>query len=174
LATFNSIADLEKWVKTSNGQNSVLNESQIRQSLTQAGQQLQKLIIAELNAYFQSYDPVVYDRTGNTVDSIRVGKPRKISINEWALDITFDESLANHRSYIGNDQPDGYTPWLLQAGWRTRLDSTVDIENFTRFKGTNYLTKAVNKFNQTNQLGLKVQVFHGNQDVTGKYFRYGE
>jgi hypothetical protein len=161
--TFNSIKDLEKWIKTNHGQKSTLDENQIRKVLSEAGQELQRLMIVELDAYYQSYEPTVYKRTGNTVDSIRVGNPKKISINEWSLAITFDEGLANHPSYISADQPDGYTPWLLEVGWNIEDKVQPSRPMFTKHSGTHYITKAVNKFNQSNKHGLKVSVEHNGQ-----------
>jgi hypothetical protein len=171
LATFSNINELKKWIQTTHGQKASLDETHIKQVLTEAGQELQKLMIEELDAYFQSYTPTVYERTGNTVNSIRVGQPKKISINEWSLEINFDDALTNHPSVFG--QEDGYTPWLLNTGWKTKLDATLDNEHFTRFKGTNFVTKAVNRFNDNNKHGLKVEVLHNGQDVTGRVYSYG-
>jgi hypothetical protein len=161
LATFNSIKDIEKWIKTTHGQNSALDESRIRHELTIAGEILQKYMIEELDAYYQSYSPTVYQRTGNTVNSIRVGKPNKISINEWSLEITFDESLANHPSVFG--QEDGYTPWLLEVGWNIEDKVQPSRPMFTKHAGTHYITKAVNRFNENNPYGLKVTVEHNGE-----------
>lgn len=160
---FSSIKDLEKWVKSKQGQSNVLDENKIRQILTKAGQELQRLMIAELDAYYQSYEPTVYQRTGNTVKSIRVGKPQKLSINEWSLEITFDENLANHKSYIGDNQPDGYTPWLLEVGWNIEDKVQPSRPMFTKHAGTHYITNAVNKFNSNNPHGLIVTVERNGQ-----------
>lgn len=163
MTTFNNIKDLEKWIKSTKGQNNTLDENSIRKVLTEAGKELQKLMIAELNTYYQSYEPTVYVRTGNTVDSIIVGKPRKITVNEWALDITFDEAKANHPSYISEGQPDGYTPWLLEVGWNIEDKVQPSRPMFTTHPGTHYITKAVKKFNASNKHGLKVTVEHNGQ-----------
>lgn len=173
MATFNSIKDLEKWINSQQGQSSIMNETDIKRILREAGKELEKYLKDELNSYLDSYEPSVYDRTGNTLKSFRVSDPKKISINEWSIEIYFDDGLANHPSVFGGDQPDGYTPWLLHTGWRTKLDSTLDKENFTRFKGTNYITKAVERFNRSNKHGLKVQVYYNNQDVTDENWNYG-
>lgn len=171
---FDSIKEWKKYIDKQRGMSGILDEKQIIKILTEAGQELERYLKQELNAYFSSYDPVVYKRTGDTVKSIMVGVPRKVGVDEWSLEITFNESLANHPSYIADDQPDGYVPWLLHSGWRNKLDSTLDIENFTRFKGTNYITKAVDKFNASNKHGLRVQVYHGSNDVTGRTYSYGK
>ena len=163
MATFNSIKELENWIKSKHGQNAVLNEQEIVRVLSEAGQELKRLMIAELETYYMSYEPTVYKRTGATVDSIEVGKPKKLSINEWLLEITFDESKALHRSYIGEDQPDGYTPWLLEVGWDIRDKVQPERPMFTNHPGTHYITKAVNKFNASNKHNLKVTVEHNGQ-----------
>jgi hypothetical protein len=172
MTTFNSINDLKKWLATQHGQNATLDETHIRKVLTEAGKELEKLMIDELNDYFQSYDPVYPEyRRGQTVASIQIGKPKKITVNEWSLEIIFDSSIANHPSVFG--QEEGYTPWLLNSGWRTKLDATLDKDHFTRFKGTNFVTHAVEKFNKNNKHGLKVEVLHNGVDVTGKLYSYG-
>lgn len=169
---FSNLDEMAKWIQTQHGQNSILDENHIVQVLTEAGLELEGLLKEELENYFQSYEPTVYKRTGNTLASIQVGKPRKLTINEWELEIDFDEGLANHPSVFG--QEDGYTPWLLNSGWKTKLDSSLDINHFTRFVGTNFITKAVNTFNQNNKYGLIVEVFHNGEDVTGRIYSYGK
>ena len=158
---FNNITELEKWIKSSTGQNSVLNADQIREVLTDAGNELESLLKEELNAYFSSYEPKVYQRTGNTLSSIRVGEPRKISINEWSLEITFDENLANHPSVFGQEQ--GYTPWLLEVGWNIEKKVGYSKPMFTKHPGTHYIQKAVERFNSNNPHGLFVTVEHNGQ-----------
>jgi hypothetical protein len=163
MTTFNNINDLKKWIATQHGQSNALDETHIRKVLTEAGRELEKLMIDELNAYYLSYEPSVYQRTGDTVASIQVGKPQKISINEWSLAITFDETLAFHKSYIGEDQPDGYTPWLLEVGWNIEDKVQPSRPMFTRHPGTHYITNAVRRFNSNNKHGLKVTVEHNGQ-----------
>ncbi|QJI52493.1 hypothetical protein [Psychrobacillus phage Perkons] len=168
---FNSINDLKKYIDSQEGQSAILDEKQMVAILKEAGKQLESYMKYELGVFFSSYTPSVYDRTGDTMKSIKVGNPRKVNINEWTLDITFDKGLANHPSVMGQD--DGYTPYLLHAGWKTKLDNVYGIENFTRHKGSNYITKAVKRFNTNNKYGLKVQVFYNEKDITNETYNYG-
>lgn len=168
---FSNLNELENWIQTTHGQNSILDENHIVQVLTEAGLELEHLLKEELESYFSSYEPTVYKRTGNTIASIQVGFPKKITINQWELEITFDESLANHPSVFGQEK--GYTPWLLNSGWRTKLDSTLNKDHFTRFVGTNYITKAIERFNQSNKYGLIVEALHNGSNVTGRIYSYG-
>lgn len=169
---FTNLNDMAKWIQTQHGQSTVLDENHLIQILTEAGHELEILLKEELENYFSSYEPVEYTRTGNTLASIQVGLPKKISINQWELEITFDDSLANHPSVFG--QEDGYTPWLLNAGWRTKLDSTLNKNHFTRFVGTNFITNAVNRFNENNTYKLRVEILHNGLDVTGRIYSYGK
>lgn len=156
MATFNNLRDLENYVNSQQGQNAFLDEKQIRKVLNDAGRTLEKYLKEELQKYFNSYDPVEYVRTGDTLKSIKVGQPKKISINEWSLEITFDDGLANHPSVFG--QEDGYTPWLLEVGWDISGKVGYSRPMFTEHKGTQYIKKAVNRFNKSNPHGLKVTV----------------
>lgn len=174
MPTFNNIKDLEKYINSSKGQSSALNEIDMRRILRESARELEKYLKDELNSYFNSYDPVQYDRTDCTLKSFRVSDPKKITINEWSIEIYFDDGLANHPSVFGGDQQDGYTPWLLHSGWKTKLDPVLDKENFTRFRGTNYITDAVEKFNRNNKHGLIVQVYYNDLDVTDKTYNYGK
>lgn len=161
MPTFNSISELQNWINSPHGQTSVLNETEIRQVLSDAGRELEKLMIEELDNYFASYEPKVYQRTGNTVASIRVGEPKMITINQWSLGITFDERLANHPSVFGQEQ--GYTPWLLEVGWNIENKVKYSRPMFTNHPGTHYITKAVERFNTNNPHGLIVVVEHNGE-----------
>ncbi|MEH7347215.1 hypothetical protein V7122_25645 [Bacillus sp. JJ1532] len=158
MPTFKSIKEIEKWIATNHGQEAVMNEAKIRKILKDAGKQLEGYLKSELEAYFTSYTPVQYERSGNTVKSIRVDEPKKISINEWSLEIYFDDKLANHDSVMGSDQPKGYTPWLLEVGWDVRDKVNYKAEMFTHHKGTQFVSKAINRFNANNPYGLMVSV----------------
>ena len=163
MPTFRSVKDINRWIATNHGQNAVMDEAKIRQILTAAGKQLEGYLKDELNAYFNSYSAKQYERTGNTVKSIKVGSPKKISINEWCLEIYFDEGLANHDSVMGSDQPKGYTPWLLEVGWDIRDKVNYEAPMFTHHDGTGYITKAVKRFNANNPHGLKVSVIRNGE-----------
>lgn len=175
MPTFNNLSELKKYVESNRGQSGLLDEKQVARILTDAGRTLETYLKEELKSYFDSYTPTHPEyRRGLTVASIKVSQPEKRNDNEWSLEILFDPSIANHPSVFGEGQPDGYTPWLLHSGWKTKLDSTLNIENFTRFKGTNYITKAVNRFNSNNPYGLTVEVYRGNKDITGRTYSYGK
>lgn len=159
MSTFKNMKDLEKYVASQQGTSSIISDSQIIRILNQEARRLEGYLKDELEKYFRSYQPKVYERTGNTVRSIRVGKPRKIMGGFWSIDIGFDDGLANHPSYIGSDQPDGYTPWLLEVGWDIRNKIPYDAPMFTYHDGTQYITKAVQRFNRDNPHKFVISVY---------------
>jgi hypothetical protein len=159
MATFKSIKELEKYIASQQGSNSVLSDNNIRKILTQEARRLERYMKEELQSYFNSYEPTVYKRTGDTVRSIEVKEPRKLGLNSWGIEIGFDEDLANHDSYIGDNQPQGYTPWLLEVGWDIRDKIPYDAPMFTHHDGTQYISKAVERFNRSNPHGMVITVY---------------
>ena len=158
MPTFRNARDIERYVASQKGFGQVLNSINIKSVLTKEAKRLENYLKEELEVYFNSYTPTVYKRTGATVRSIVVTEPRMINSFEWAIGITFDPSLANHPSYIGENQPEGYTPWLLEVGWDIRDKVGYDAPMFTHHPGTGYVTRAVERFNRENPYGLKITV----------------
>lgn len=157
---FKSLDELSKYLGSPNGFDSIIDQSNVRQILINAAHMLEDYLKEELQNYFDSYQPKEYVRTGNTVNSIRVSEPYKSGVG-WSIEIYFDESLALHDSVIGNNQPKGYTPWLLEVGWNIENKVGFSRPMFTSHPGTHYIKHAVEKFNRDNQYGLEVHVYHG-------------
>jgi len=170
---FTSIQDIENYINTQKGQQHILSLDNVQTVLRHETLRLQQYLKEELQSYFDSYKPKVYDRTGNTVASIIVGEPIYEGGLGYSCEISFDESLAYHPSYISEDQPKGNTIWLLNSGWRTRRDSVRSIENFTSFQGTNFIMDAVDMFNRNNPYGITVTIYKDDQEVSGHY-SYGQ
>jgi len=167
-----SIKDIENYINSQKGQEHILTLDNVQKVLSHEAKRLEQYLKDELQSYFDSYKPKVYDRTGNTMASIRVGEPKYEGGLGYSCEISFDESLAYHPSYIGEDQPKGNTIWLLNSGWRTRRDSIRHIDNLTSFQGTNFIGHAVDMFNRNNPYGITVTVYKDNQEVSG-YYSYG-
>lgn len=159
--TFKNIKELEKYMGSENGTQMMFTDSQIKKILREEARRLENYLKYELEKYFESYDPVEYTRTGYTVQSIRVGQPQKYGNYLWGIEIYFDDGLANHPSYIAQDQPDGYTPWLLEVGWNIENKVGFSRPMFTKHPGTGYITKAIERFNKNNKYGFKIEVKGG-------------
>lgn len=172
---FRNLKELEKFVGSQEGTSELFDDREIKKLLTKEARRLEQLVRQELQKYMESYDPVEYTRTGYTAQSIKVGIPKKTGMNEWTIAITFRENLANHPSYVGQDQPDGYTPILLELGWVSRgLEKQIgQVDRFTRFEGSNFISKAVQKYNKKNPHGFMVKMFVDGKEYKG-WGRYGK
>ncbi|MFS1518497.1 hypothetical protein V1503_18850 [Bacillus sp. SCS-151] len=158
MPTFNNLKELENYLSSGKGTDTLLNNDNIQQVLIKEAKRLEGYIKDELNIHFRSYQPKVYQRTGNTLASIYVTTPKKDGLYNWSIEIRFDRSLAEHPSVIGSDQPKGYTPWLLEVGWNIESKVGFSRPMFTDHPGTKYITKAIKKFNSHNSYGLKIEV----------------
>jgi hypothetical protein len=169
---FNNVNEIKNYVDSQKGQEHILTLDNVKRVLEHEAKRLEGYLKDELKHYFNGYRPKVYDRLGNTLASPRVGEPRLLHGLEWIVDIYFEESLAQHKSYVSSDQPKGNTSWLLNSGWKTRQDATKPIDRFTRFEGTNYISHAIETFNRVNPYGLKVKLLLDGREVSG-YYSYG-
>jgi len=136
---------------------------------------LKKLIEIEIKEYKAGYPPERYVRTGAWEDSIYIEDP-KYEGNKIVGGIRFHNELALHPSVMSKRQPDGYVPWLMEVGWSISRRVQPRRDKFTDFKpGTQYLTKAVEKFNKrpsVKQYGIKVTI--PNYWRGGTYYESGD
>ena len=161
MADFRSLQDLARYFGANSGA-IMASQPELMNILRKEIYKLEQLMKEELQKYFESYQPVQYERTGATMDSFRVGEPY-IEGNSICAEITFDDVLANHPSVIGEDQEFGYTPWLLSVGWDIRSKVLADIPMFTHHPGSQYITTAVSRYNRQNKYGIIVSVYYGDE-----------
>jgi len=159
---FNSLSEIQNHLNTSEGMNLLLTSSNISYALQSEAERLQKYLVEEIDDYYNdgSYKPKVYERTGRWLESIKITSPIQIG-NKFSISITFDESLANHPSWLG--QEDGYVPWLMELGWDIRDKFNGADNRFTHFEGTHYIYRACQRWNRDNKFGFKITVLHGNE-----------
>lgn len=171
--SFNNIKDLAKFIETQEGQGAFLaqNEKVLLKNLHEAGKLLEKLLQEQINAYYDSYDPKVYNRTYAFEQSLRLSNPFKTGVNEWSIEVYFDEDLAFHTS---STYQQAYVPTLIDEGWDIRSQTGKDIPRFTHYEGFNYVDKAVSQFNKMNKFGFKVKVMRNGKDMTGFTYSYGK
>lgn len=175
MVKFNSLRHIQKFVNSPKCQAELLkmNSQQIIKTLEDASKDLKRYLIDGLQNYYDSYDPQQYERTYQTLKDIRLGKPIQTSPGVYNVSI---EMNSPHKSLFNGD--DGNTLWLLNAGFKTGWNSSINngngIEHFSKFKGTNYIQDAVNKFNHSNKYGINVKVLFNGDDVTGVRFGYGK
>ena len=168
---FTSLKGIAQYVSANSGK-MISSQPEMTKILKSELQRLEEYIKEELQVYFDSYTPTVYKRTGDTERSITLNDPY-VEGKDLCADITFDDDLANHPSVMSTEtkeQPDGYTPWLLEVGWDISDRVQPRRYMFTHHPGTKgaggnngYITAAVKRFNRDNKYGIKVSVYRGDE-----------
>lgn len=150
MASYRTLSDLLKDVATDikSGNGKIAKE--ISKNKEELGRQyaveLQNLILRNLNAYYASYSPVKYERTGQQKDIF----------NGFGL-ISFDEGLeqisigfsdsAMQMNIVKNDPHESFVPDLLNSGWRLRGTSVTRNNRFRYFEGSFFIDNAIAEFN---------------------------
>lgn len=145
-------------VKMSNGKT-------LGQNLQSEAERLRTCIQKRLEEYLDSYNPIVYERTGGLRDSLQVDDFLNIRVvgNSLEIDLFFDDG-AIHKSGDGIKGWDGNgedvnTAFLLNYGYEVKKDVWFkDKENFGYRKGGDFVKKGIEDFNKSNKLGIKVYV----------------
>ena len=133
--------------------------------IIRALEKLVRYIEDELQKAF-SWTPVKYERTGAMQRSVYISKYPTIVNNIITGEISFLQSEAWHNSIMGEGQPKGYVPILLEVGWELKSSVQPRRENLTDHKGYHYIDKAVARFNSENKgSNIQVHVYIGE----GKY-----
>jgi len=122
---------------------------------------LKSYIEQELHSSLSSYTPSVYKRTGATMASVYISKSPKMVNGEISAEIGFLDFLANHDSVMGENQPQGSTPWLLEVGWDISKKTGRTRPFFDIHPDYRYIKKAVDRFNSESAMygGIQVNVY---------------
>ena len=171
MVKFTSLSQISKFANTPQGQAELLKmkSAEIEKLLINASHELEGYLKEGLQAYFDSYTPTEYERTGQTMRDIKVGMPTQTSHGVWNVSIGMDSP---HQSLFGGE--DGNTLSLINTGFEWGKQPDTTIEHFSRFEGTNYIQEAVEKFNKNNRYGMSVKVLFNGNDVTGFSYNYGK
>lgn len=144
--------------KNNNSLIAISSTQDFKSRMRKEGDRLRRYLQEEIQAYYDSYTPMYYERTYDWLNSVRVSDPY-VEDGAMKVKIYFDDNLAYHPSVMG--QEDGYIPWLYEVGFRTRLDSVKSIYRFTNYEGFHPVLKAMNRYNSDNPLGFKIIVQTG-------------
>ena len=100
-----------------------------------------KILQEEIDAWYFSYRPTIYNRTYNMRDSISVDDVVRVypSKNQLVIDVINSIELMN----------EGYK---VKSGWHK------DIENFGYREGGHFIEKAIARFNKNNPLGIDIKI----------------
>lgn len=152
MATFNNINDLVKYVQSKQGAtNLVLSNESIKKSLKDAADMLYKIMHRQLESYYSSYTPIVYHRTYNLLNSLRIS-PIKQTGKSLSISVYFDGDSATHPSLFGGE--DGFVPILLNEGWQWKND--IGVYHLSNYEGFHFIENSIDEFNKINKWGFKI------------------
>lgn len=114
------------------------------------------LIQQEIDNYYKSYHPIIYNRTEGYRKSLYAEDIANIKVvgNSLEIGVGFNESLATHENLFEGHY--SFVPLLMERGWiAKRLEDKYGvIERFTRFDGIKAVERAIEEFNRTNKYGI--------------------
>jgi hypothetical protein len=112
-----------------------------KQDLEKAANALRDYLLTHIKRYFDSYDPAIYERTGQLLDSIQV----KVINNAGTMQahVYFDSSKTMRDSlFEGGGQGDALLS--LDKGWEVKKNVWFkDIEHFGYFDGVGFIRSAL-------------------------------
>lgn len=142
--------------------------------LIKEGKRLERIARSIWSEYIESFEPKQYVRTGNSEKAIRLGRVKKISDDEFGIELTFDDDLAYHPSVVMNKSRtnrEGHSFMLISEGWHaSKLEDKIGrrVERFTYFEGINYIGRVKEAFNSKAPNGILLVV-----NWRGKQFKKG-
>ncbi|MBQ2396893.1 MAG: hypothetical protein II304_07675 [Bacteroidales bacterium] len=117
-----------------------------------------------IDEYYDSYkpSPTGYDRTWRFQGSMYAQNflDARIKGNRIELSILFNDDLAYHPSLFGGEE--GYVPLLINDGWHSKkLAAAIghEVYRLTYYEGYHFIEKGIAEFNQTNTLGIHIDVY---------------
>jgi len=163
---FTSLDQLSAYLNTQAGQSTVLsNGLSIETMLKTEAKRLMDCIQNRLDFYYDSYQPVMYERTFGLQSSMSVSDFISLDINSGIATITidFDKVSTEAHSVFGSEW-DGYNKVeLINNGWQVRDGLWFsDVEHFGFQKPARFIENGILDFNADNPYNLKIELqgFH--------------
>lgn len=135
---FRSIEELEQHMKR-------LGVRQFEHEMQQVAEEMKECVEREIGAYYRSYSPNQYERTGKFLESVEV---LEVTQEPDRLEATIGYNQdASHPSLYGGS---GYVPTLINSGWRwKKTPKNGHIERFTYFGGDHFADRAIARFSSS-------------------------
>lgn len=116
-----------------------------------------KILQEEIDAWYFSYTPTIYNRTYNMRDSISVDDVVKVypSKNQLVIDIVYSDD-AFHKSFWSDNVINSIE--LMNEGYKVKSGWHKDIANFGYREGGHFIEKAIARFNKNNPLGIDIKI----------------
>lgn len=138
------------------------SEEDAIRALKQEAKVLQEVAKDVWQKYLDSYRPQEYIRTGKTMRSIKIGKIKKIGMDEYAISVTYDNDLVYHDSVMGGKQ--GHTIMLIggwkktNMGWRVKTGWHKNIRRFGYWEGFDYIGEVQQLYNLRKNKAISLDV----------------
>src|SRR5574344_500159 len=141
------------------------NGKTVTQNMQYEAKRLMNCIQEEIDNYYNSYSPTIYNRSFRFQESLYAEDFINIDVkdNMVYIYLRFQSNLAYHDSFSGEDV---FVPLLINDGWCWD-GYTGSEDRFKRYDGYHFLEKGIEKWNQSNSMRLKVYL-----DKTWKSKRY--
>lgn len=162
-----AITSMEELSKAVGASKDVPEMAEARNLLRREANRLLKLLQKYIDEYYASYQPVVYERTYFFKHSLRYEDVKMVG-DTMSVVIFFDEDFSTHESILGGK--DGFVPILLNDGYRTKLQPPR--YRFTHYDGFHFVEKAIEEYNATNSLGIRITVNVVYEGTTVKHATY--
>lgn len=112
--------------------------------------------------YQDSYKPVHYVRTGDTLKSIQIGKVKQLGMNEYGIEITYENDLVYHDSIFGGKQ--GHTIMLIggwkqtKMGWQVKTGWHKNVKRLGYWEGFDYIGTVQERYNDQKNKAISLEV----------------
>lgn len=148
----------------------------IKDIMVREAKLLYRCIQAQIDLYYNSYEPTVYKRTGNLKRALYAQDLADIRIvgNTLRISVGFHNNLAYENNLDGVYWNDGhgndtwfpiygkhhsYVPVLMEFGWHSRRLAAMigqDVYRLTYFEGTGMIQRGIDFYNSINTMGIHV------------------
>jgi len=162
---FTSLEQLSKYLSSQAGQ-SIMTTSglTIQQILEQEARRLLNFIQKRINEYYESYQPVMYERTYGLF-AMRIEDFTDMSVinGTASIKINFDELEIQAHSIFGDDSTAYNTVELINNGWQVRDGLWFsNVEHLGFQKPARFIENGIVDFNADNPYNLKIELqgFH--------------
>ena len=133
------------------------NGRTLEQQMKYEAKRFLKILQEEIDEWYSSYSPKMYSRSYGMRDSIYAEDIVDVDSSGTQLTIKIKYTdAAIHSSLWGDDEID--TLLLMNKGYQVKRGWHKNIGNFGYRKGGHFLERAVERFNNDNLFGIKVNI----------------
>lgn len=108
--------------------------------------ELRRMINKNLRNYYNSYSPIMYDRTNKLKTSINAYSPIVQDGSEIFAVLQFNDN-AWHENAVASQSHESFVPSLINYGWHVKDTKVIRNNRFYYYEGSFYITNAIEEFN---------------------------